>query len=71
MAHPYDDYRQDKVGKRRASKIGGDGSGTFSPPSQNQQKPQDPIDKHGANYNNDASGWVRGQSQNPSFKRGS
>lgn len=39
------------------------------------QANQDPIDKHGADYNNDASGWVRGmgsKSPYPTFdgKRG-
>lgn len=37
------------------------------------QKPQDPIDKHGAKYDNDATGWVRGmgkKSPYPEFKKG-
>jgi len=35
------------------------------------QKPQDPIDQHGEGYDNDASGWVRGQGEPyPNFDRG-
>lgn len=37
------------------------------------QAPQDPIDKHGAKYDNDATGWVRGmgkKSPYPEFKKG-
>ena len=33
---------------------------TFSPPSEQQQKPQFPEDQHGPQYDNTASGWVRG-----------
>lgn len=32
---------------------------TFSPPP-DQSKPESVADRHGAQYDNDASGWVRG-----------
>ena len=38
----------------------------------NPQAPQDPMDKHGPGYDNDASGWVRGmgpQSPYPDFDK--
>jgi len=41
----------------------GPGVRTFSPSSDRLQKPQDPVDKHSANYDNDASGWVRAQGE--------
>lgn len=37
------------------------------------QKPQDPIDQRGKNYENDSSGWVRGEGKKspyPTFDRG-
>jgi hypothetical protein len=32
-----------------------------------QQKPQDPEDKHGPKYDNDTKGWVKGDGQYPNF----
>lgn len=37
------------------------------PQPADQQKPQDPEDKHGPKYDNDTSGWVRGVGQKPGF----
>jgi hypothetical protein len=31
------------------------------------QAPQAPDDRHGANYDNDAKGWVRGNAMHPNF----
>lgn len=42
---------------------------TYSPPKDESQ-PQDPVDQHGPNYKNDTSGWVRGQGQDPKFRKG-
>ena len=53
--------------KERYGSINGRLEGTTS-----GQAPQDPIDKHGAKYDNDASGWVRGagaKSPHPSFDK--
>lgn len=37
----------------------------------NENEPQDPVDKHGPGYDNDASGWVRGQGEPyPNFDKG-
>ena len=48
------------------------GSAGMAAPT-NEQPPQDPIDKHDPNYDNDASGWVRGmgsESPYPHFDSG-
>lgn len=39
-------------------------------PDPEQQKPEDPIDQHGAGYSNNSKGWVRGHgSPHPYFDR--
>lgn len=38
-------------------------------PAPSQQPPQDPEDKHGAKYDNDADGWVRGHTLHPYFDK--
>lgn len=64
MSHKF----TDKWGKDTAKARYGTGK-EYSPPKDESQ-PQDPVDQHGPDYKNDASGWVRGQGKDPHFKRG-
>ena len=50
-------------GEAMATKRYGGGTRTFPPPSDQPQKPQDPVNKHGLQYDNDVSNdWRRGNS---------
>ena len=49
-------------GERTATERYGYGTQTFSPPK-DVQAPQDPVDKHSPNYDNDASGWLRAEGE--------
>lgn len=52
------------------ARYGGAGSAGMSV-SDKLQKPQDPEDKHGPGYDNDTSGWVKGDGKPyPHFDRG-
>lgn len=60
---------QDKWGKSTAKSRYGT-TPTFKQPPADSNKPQCPEDKQGPGYDNDASGWVRGQAKDPHFKPG-
>jgi|KBSMisStaDraftv2_1062788.scaffolds.fasta_scaffold27946_3 hypothetical protein len=50
----------EKWGRATAKERYGTPDASGVTPAKSQQPPQDPEDKHGAKYDNDASGWVRG-----------
>ena len=50
----------EKWGKAAARERYGQPKSGGVTPAKSEQAPQCPEDKHGAGYDNDASGWVRG-----------
>ena len=66
----------EKWGKETAKTRYGTAKGGSLACSDDCQKPQDPIDQHGANYDNDApKNWLRGMGKNhaegyPPFDKG-
>jgi hypothetical protein len=58
-------------GEQKATERYGGGTRTFPPPSDQPQKPQDPVNKHGPQYDNDvANNWLRGAGQSAEGKPG-
>jgi hypothetical protein len=61
----------EKWGLATAKERYGVGKQSGVTPAPSQQAPQDHEDKHDSNYDNDASGWVRGKgSPYPDFDHG-
>lgn len=50
-------------GEAKATQRYGGGTRTFGPPK-DVQAPQDPVDKHSPNYDNDTSGQIRAEGEN-------